>query len=82
MVFDQTKSWVLSLVVIGLILPNINNWGHGGGFVAGFVLAYLFGYEERRRSGKADLFLCAGLSAFTCFLLCRSVLEGLVLMLE
>lgn len=82
MVFDQTKSWIFSLVLIGLILPNINNWGHGGGFVAGFMLAFLFGYSERRRSGKIDILICIGLSAFTCLLLFRSVLQGIVAMLK
>jgi len=82
MVFDQTKSWIFSLVLIGLILPNINNWGHGGGFAAGFILAFLFGYEERRRSGKIDILICTGMSVFTCFLLFRSVFQGLELILK
>ena len=82
MVFDQTKSWILSLVLIGLILPSINNWGHGGGFAAGFILAFLFGYQERRKSGMIDLVLCAGLSVFTCFLLFRSIFQGLGLILK
>lgn len=82
MVFDQTKSWIFSLVLIGLILPNINNWGHGGGFAAGFVLAFLFGYEENRRSGKIDLLICTGMSAFTALLLFRSVFEGVAAILK
>ncbi|MCG8552519.1 MAG: rhomboid family intramembrane serine protease [Desulfobacterales bacterium] len=77
MVFEQTKSWIFSLVLIGLILPNINNWGHGGGFAAGFLLAFLFGYEERRRSGIADILICTGMSVYTCLLLLRSVFEGM-----
>ena len=77
MVFDQTKSWIFSLVLIGLILPNINNWGHGGGFAAGFILAFLFGYEERRRSGNIDILICAGMSVFTCLLLFRSIFQGM-----
>lgn len=81
MVFNQTKSWIFSLVLIGLIMPNINNWGHGGGFAAGFILAFLFRYEERRRSGKIDMLICSGLSVFTCFLLFHSVLQGLELIL-
>jgi len=82
MVFDQTKSWIFSLVLIGLILPNINNWGHGGGFAAGFILAFLFGYEERRKSAHFDILICVGLSAFTCLLLFRSVFQGIVAILE
>ena len=76
MVFDQTKSWIFSLVLIGLILPNINNWGHGGGFAAGFILAFFFGYEERRKSGSIDILACSGMSLFTLLLLFRSIFQG------
>ena len=31
------------------LVPVINNWGHGGGMVAGAALGYLLGYQERRR---------------------------------
>ena len=82
MVFDQTKSWIFSLVLIGLILPNINNWGHGGGFAAGFILAFFFGYDERRRSGGIDILICVGMSVFTFFLLFRSVFQGMAAILK
>ncbi|MBW1648860.1 MAG: rhomboid family intramembrane serine protease, partial [Deltaproteobacteria bacterium] len=46
-VFRQTSGWIVGLVLIGL-LPGINNWAHGGGLLAGAVLAFLVGYSERR----------------------------------
>ncbi|HKK89814.1 MAG TPA: rhomboid family intramembrane serine protease [Desulfobacteraceae bacterium] len=47
-VFKQTSGWVFGLALFGLLIPNINNWGHGGGLVAGIFLAWLLGYNERK----------------------------------
>lgn len=46
-IFRQTSGWIVGLVLIGL-LPGINNWAHGGGLLAGAILAVLLGYSERR----------------------------------
>ncbi|MBU5637421.1 rhomboid family intramembrane serine protease [Geomonas sp. Red69] len=45
----EVSGWLISLVVFGLIMPGINNWGHGGGIVGGIVTAKLLGYRERSR---------------------------------
>jgi rhomboid protease GluP len=34
--------WVLFIAVIGLTLPNVNNWAHASGFAAGFLLGFCF----------------------------------------
>jgi rhomboid protease GluP len=39
------------LILLGLFLPSIKNWGHGGGLAAGFALAALLGYRERSAEG-------------------------------
>jgi hypothetical protein len=49
MVFKQTSGWIVGLVLFGLLVPSINNWGHGGGVLAGAGLAWLLGYSERSR---------------------------------
>ena len=48
LIYRQIGGWAIGLLLIGL-LPGINNWGHGGGFVAGLGLAWLLGYQEQRR---------------------------------
>lgn len=48
-IYKQVGSWAIMIFVFGLLVPGINNWGHGGGIVAGAVLAYLLGYRERKR---------------------------------
>jgi rhomboid protease GluP len=51
------------IFIFGLLVPGINNWGHGGGMVAGAALAYLLGYRERKREtlGHRLLGLACGL---------------------
>lgn len=45
----EVSGWLISLLLFGLVMPGINNWGHGGGLVGGAVLAKLLGYSARRR---------------------------------
>ena len=47
--YRQISIWVIFLFVFGLIVPGINNWGHGGGILAGIVFGYLLGYQEKKR---------------------------------
>ncbi len=46
----QVSGWLIGLLIIGM-MPNINNYAHGGGLLAGFALAWLLGYRERVREG-------------------------------
>lgn len=48
-IYRQIGGWAIGIFVFGLLVPGINNWGHGGGMVGGVVLGYLLGYQERRR---------------------------------
>jgi rhomboid protease GluP len=49
MVYREVGGWVLGLFLFGLIVPGINNWGHGGGLLSGILLGMLLGYKEKRR---------------------------------
>jgi rhomboid protease GluP len=48
-IYKQIGAWALGLFIFGLLVPNVNNWGHGGGIVAGAILGFLLGYQERRK---------------------------------
>ncbi|MEA3332846.1 MAG: rhomboid family intramembrane serine protease [Pseudomonadota bacterium] len=52
LVVSQVRGWIVGLVIIGFLLPAINNWGHGGGLLGGLVFAALLGYQERRPAGR------------------------------
>ncbi|TES92717.1 MAG: rhomboid family intramembrane serine protease, partial [Desulfobacteraceae bacterium] len=47
-VYKQVAGWAVVLFLFGLIMPGINNWGHGGGIVAGIILGFFLGYQERK----------------------------------
>ena len=49
MIFKQIGLWVIALFVFGFLFPGINNWAHGGGLAGGISLAYLMGYNEKKR---------------------------------
>ncbi len=44
-IYRQAAGWIVSLAVFGIIIPNINNWGHGGGVIAGICLGLLLGKD-------------------------------------
>lgn len=46
-IYRQVGSWAIGLVIFGLLIPGINNWGHIGGGLAGALIGYLLGYRER-----------------------------------
>ncbi|MCG8636093.1 MAG: rhomboid family intramembrane serine protease [Desulfobacterales bacterium] len=76
LVFKQTKAWIISLLLIGFLIPNINNWGHGGGLLAGIVLGWAMGYREKRKERLGDHILGTAMGLVTLALLIRTVLEG------
>ncbi len=47
--YKQIAMWVVFLFIFGFVVPGINNWGHGGGILAGIGLGFLLGYQEKRR---------------------------------
>ena len=48
-VYRQIGGWAVGLFLFGLLVPSINNWGHGGGILAGALLGFLLGYQEKVR---------------------------------
>lgn len=56
-VYREVSGWVISLFIFGLLMPGINNWGHGGGIIGGVVVGMLLGYGERRPETAAHRFL-------------------------
>ena len=60
--YRQIFGWVVFIFIFGLIVPGINNWGHGGGILAGIIFGYLLGYQEKKRENLLHKTL-AGLCA-------------------
>ena len=58
--YRQLGGWALGIFLFGLIVPGINNWGHGGGFLAGIAAAHWLGYHEKRRESLFHRWLGIG----------------------
>ncbi len=79
MVYRQTSGWVVSLVLIGFLMPGINNWCHAGGLLSGIFLAWIMGYNDKRKENLFDKILGIFLALLTVWLLAKSVINGFVL---
>lgn len=77
-VYKQVSGWAIAIFVFGIMVPGINNWGHGGGIVAGGLLGFLLGYHEKRRENMSHKWLSAGCVIITAGVLCWAVFSGLI----
>jgi rhomboid protease GluP len=75
-VYRQVSGWVMSLFVFGLIIPGINNWGHGGGILGGIGVAFLLGYNEKMKESLRHKYLAIALLVMTVGTLLWAVVSG------
>ncbi|MEJ2730655.1 MAG: rhomboid family intramembrane serine protease [Deltaproteobacteria bacterium] len=75
--YKQIGIWVLILFLFGLMVPVINNWGHGGGIAAGIGLGFLLGYQERKKENIFHKLLAGGCAIITILILGWAVLSGI-----
>ncbi len=68
-VFKQTSIWVIFIFLFGLIVPDINNYGHGGGIAAGIFLGWILGYNEKKKENLLHIVL-----SYSCMVLTALVL--------
>ncbi len=80
-IYRQIGGWALSIFVFGLLVPGINNWGHGGGMAAGALLGFLLGYGERRGENARHRLLGTICAALTATVLAWSALNGIFFLL-
>lgn len=77
LVYRQIGGWAISIAVFGLLVPGINNWGHGGGMATGALLGMLLGYREQKRQAIGDQFMATGCYLLTAAILLWAVVNGL-----
>jgi len=77
-IYKQVAGWTVAIFLFGFLVPGINNWGHGGGIVAGIVLGALLGYHERRREGMNQKMLSGACMVFTIAVLGWEVLSAVM----
>lgn len=79
MVFREVSGWAMGLVLFGLFIPGINNWGHGGGLAGGFLLGMLLGYGERRPETRIHFGLALCCAAATAAALAWAGISALII---
>ncbi len=74
--FKQIGGWIIFLFIFGLIIPGINNWGHGGGIIGGVLLTLVLGYNEKRKENSFHKGLGVGCAVMTVLVLVWAVGSG------
>ena len=68
-------SYVVAMVIFGLIVPGIDNYAHAGGFFGGYLAArWLDPLRPERTDHIVGAMVCLGISAVAILL---SILKGL-----
>ena len=68
-IFKQVIGWIIGLFLFGVMVPGINNWGHGGGIGSGILFGFLLGYQERKRENIFHRILANGCILLTIIVL-------------
>ena len=53
------------MFIFGFLMPNINNWGHAGGFVGGWMAAHLMGFIDEQRESTSMMITALALIVMT-----------------
>jgi len=53
-VFRQYGQWAVMMFIFGFFMAGVNNWGHAGGFVGGYLTALAVGHGEGRTERGLD----------------------------
>jgi rhomboid protease GluP len=77
-VYKQIGGWAIGIILIGFLVPRINNYAHIGGMVAGALIALLVGYRERGAENLSHRITAGVLMVGTALVLLWSLLRALV----
>lgn len=76
-IYKQVAGWAVVLFLFGFIMPGINNWGHGGGIVAGIILGFFLGYRERKEENLFHKILTGFCVVLTAIVLGWAIISGI-----
>ena len=78
-IYKQIGVWIIILFIFGLVVPVIDNWGHGGGVAAGIALGFWLGYQENKRENIFHKLLAGGCAVVVLLILGWAVLSGIAI---
>jgi rhomboid protease GluP len=78
-IYTQVIGWIVGLFLFGLMARGIiNNWGHGGGIVAGALLGFLLGYVEKSKENIVHKTIAGVCVIATLLILGWAVVSGIL----
>ena len=78
-VYRQAMGWIVGLALFGFLVPGINNWGHGGGIIAGLACGSLLGYREKNLGAAWQQWLATACVLATVVVLGWAVFQALAI---
>jgi rhomboid protease GluP len=76
----QAFSYVVAMFVFGFLMPNVDNWGHLGGFLGGYLTTKLPGIRPQTPEGRPQRILAIVCLALIALSLGASVFHALYLL--
>ena len=76
-IYKQIGGWAIYFLILGFLVPQINNAGHIGGLVFGSLCGFLLGYNEKKREGATHRILAGGCMVVTLLILSRMLFRGM-----
>jgi rhomboid protease GluP len=77
LVRQQALSFAVVVFLFGLFMPNVDNWGHFGGFLGGYLISWTRIAHPRHPEGIKHLFLAIACLILALSSIVTSILHGL-----
>lgn len=77
-VYKQIGGWAIAIILIGFLIPQINNSAHIGGMVFGGLTAMILGYSEKSRETMSHRILAGACMMITLLVLLFALFRGIV----
>lgn len=75
-IYKQVGGWAIGILLIGFMIPQINNSAHIGGMVFGGLSAYMLGYHEKKREGATHRIYATACMVVTILVLILALFRG------
>jgi rhomboid protease GluP len=74
----KQQAWTLAVVmfIFGLVMPQVDNWGHFGGFLGGYLVSWVAGIDPRQPEGMRQLFVAIACLALTVISIAASLVHA------
>lgn len=76
-IYKQIGGWAIYFIILGFLVPQINNAGHIGGMAFGAITAFLLGYNEKKREGATHRIVAGSCMVVTLLILSRMLFRGM-----